>query len=453
MQPQLGRVIVLPFATIGVMAVVLLWTVEHVPSLLAASIVVGGIVIGVVVAWQVRRSLEVFAGYYEALVEAADQQSRRADAANRAKDEFLATLSHELRTPLNSVLGWSRLLATGKLDAAQTWKAVQAIERAGWTQSRLIENLLDLSRIVAGNLAIAPRPALVQPLVEAAVESLRPAADAKQIRVTTSLDEHVGPMSLDPDRIRQVVWNLASNAIKFTPAGGSVAVRLESGEHEFTISVDDNGIGFNPQVAAHLFERFRQADSSSTRQFGGLGLGLGIVRHLVELHGGTVLASSAGEQRGSHFEVRLPNRPAVLPTLPPAPAQPQTAVTLRGVSVLVVDDDPANLDFVRETLEQYGAAVVTATTVREAEARFRREPPDVVVSDLVMPGEDGWALIREIRRLDEEAGRRTPVAALTALARSDDRRQALDAGFQMHLAKPVDPFELVATVEHLVHVH
>jgi signal transduction histidine kinase/CheY-like chemotaxis protein len=454
MKPDLGRLIVVPFATIGVLAAVLLWTIEHVTSsAVAGAIIGGGIVIGTVVARDVRRAFDRFARHYEALARDADELSQRADATNRAKDEFLAALSHELRTPLNSILGWSRLLASGKLDPQQTQKAISAIERAGWTQSRLIEDLLDLSRIVAGRLELSVRPALVQPLVESAVESLRAAADAKRIRITTTVDHALGPMSIDPDRIRQVVWNLLSNAIKFTPSGGDVNVSLARDSRGFSIVVDDTGIGFEPHVAAHLFERFHQGDSSSTRLYGGLGLGLGIVRHLVELHGGTVSASSRGTGTGSRFEVHIPIRPVTAPRIEAAPPPAAHAPTLRGVSVLVVDDDPANLEFVRATLEQYGAIVVTVSTVPEAEARIRREPPDVVVTDLVMPGRDGWELIRAIRQLDEQAGRRTPAAALTALARTEDRKRALNAGFEIHLAKPIDPSELVSTVERLAHVH
>src|SRR5579871_4058262 len=295
MPPQLGRLVVVPYATIGVIAAVLLWTIEHVTVRpIAVAIVLGGTTIGIVVAAEVRRGMERFARHYESLVRAADEQSRRADAANRAKDEFLATLSHELRTPLNSILGWSRLLATGKLDAEQAHKAVAAIERAGWTQSRLIEDLLDISRIVAGRLELSLRAALLPPLVESAIDSLRPAADAKRLRVQTTIDPAIGPLSIDPDRMRQIVWNLLSNAIKFTPNGGTIRVRLDRDARAFVLVVEDSGVGFDPSVAAHLFERFRQGDSSSTRPYGGLGLGLGIVRHLVELHGGTVAASSPG---------------------------------------------------------------------------------------------------------------------------------------------------------------
>jgi len=449
--PQLGRVVILPFATIGVIAAVLVWAVEHAPSvLLMISIVFGSITIGVVVARKVRANIERLAEHYESMLQLAEDQSRQADAANRMKDEFLATLSHELRTPLNSVLGWARLLAGGKLDSSQTAKAIQAIERAGWAQSRLIEDLLDISRIVAGRLQINTRPTTVQPLVEAAVDSLRPAAEAKHITVTLSLDPNAGAVTVDPDRVQQVVWNLVSNAIKFTHTDGHADVAAGVHDGELVITVDDDGIGFPPEVAMHLFERFRQGDSSTTRAYGGLGLGLGIVRHVVELHGGTVTASSAGENAGSHFEVRMPVEPANAPAIAAPFPQPQLP-SLRGVSVLVVDDDPQALEFVRSALEQSGAIVVTAGSAREAEARFSREPTDVVLSDLMMPGEDGWQLIRAIRKLDEARGCRTPAAALTALARAEDRRRALNAGYQMHVAKPIDPGELISTVEHLAH--
>lgn len=451
MRPQLGKLVAFPLVTVSVLAAVLVWEIEHVGSIvLAVAITLVGIGVCVYVARRVRGHIDNLAEHYESMLRMAEAESRNAESANRVKDEFLATLSHELRTPLNSVLGWARLLAGGKLDDDQRAKAVQAIERAGWAQSRLIEDLLDVSRIVAGQLRIAPRPTLVQPLVETVVQTLHPAASAKQIDVITRLDPTIGPISADSDRLQQIVWNLLSNAIKFTSVGGRVIVEVAPRGQDVCIAVVDNGTGFTPDTASHLFERFRQGDSSTTRQFGGLGLGLGIVRHLVEAHGGTVRAASEGLHRGARFEVRLPLRPAeeyVADVAPPRELSP----LLRGISVLVVDDDPAALDFARASLEQFGAVVTTAATASEARERFVREPPDVLLSDLKMPGGDGLQLIRMVRELDAARGRTTPAAALTALARTEDRRQALSAGFQMHVTKPIDPFELAVAVEQLAH--
>jgi signal transduction histidine kinase/ActR/RegA family two-component response regulator len=448
---QLGHLIVTPFATIGVLSAVLVWEIEHVGSLSLALLIFGGaVVVGIVVAKRLRADIEDLANHYKALLTTADDQSRRAEAANRLKDEFLATLSHELRTPLNSVLGWARLLGSGKLNAEQTRRAVHSIERAGWAQSRLIEDLLDMSQIVAGKLRISPQPTEMQPLIERAVDALRAAADAKSIRLDLTLDPAIPRIDVDRDRLQQVVWNLVSNAIKFTPKGGRVEVRLWAEYDQLCLAVLDTGVGFDPTIAAHLFERFRQGDSSATRQYGGLGLGLGIVRHVVELHGGTVSAASAGNDAGSKFVVRLPMKQSGA-----APIESEQTVaappSLRGVSVLVVDDDPQGRDFVRTTLEQYGASVVTASSAREGRDEFRRQTPDVIVSDLVMGREDGLQFIRDIRKLENAGGRTTPAAALTALARTDDRRRALNAGYQMHVAKPVDPAELAATVDRLAH--
>jgi signal transduction histidine kinase/CheY-like chemotaxis protein len=453
-RPQLSRVVAAPFATIGVIAAVLVWEVEHVGSVvLSLAIVSGGVVIGVVVARQLRRDMERLADHYETLLKTADEASRRAETANRLKDEFLATLSHELRTPLNSILGWARLLGSAKLDRDQTARAIAAIERAGWAQSRLIEDLLDISRIVAGKLQVSPHPTAVQPLVEAAVDSLRPAADAKRQTLSLSLDPRAPAIAADPDRLQQIVWNLVSNAIKFTPSGGHIDILLSANGDEMRLVVRDTGVGFDSTVAAHLFERFHQGDSSTTREFGGLGLGLGIVRHLVELHGGTVSASSGGENRGSEFEVRIPIRamelPAAEPRRPSAPATP----SLRGLLVLVVDDDPQGLEFVRWTLEQSGATVLTASSAHEAKDRFEHQHPDIIVSDLLMPEVDGLQLIRDIREIEGPSGHHTPAAALTALARTDDRRLALTAGYEMHVSKPVDPSELVITVARLARRH
>jgi signal transduction histidine kinase/ActR/RegA family two-component response regulator len=446
--PQLGRLIGLPIAAIGVLAAVLTWELEHVGSvLLAFLIAAGGISVCVIVGRRVRAEIDTLAEYYETLLRIADEQSRRAETANRLKDDFLATLSHELRTPLNSVLGWARLLGSGKLDAPQTEKAIQAIERAGLAQAHLVDDLLDMSRIVGGKLQVEMRPTRLQPLVDAAVQSLQRAADARQITIDTDLDARVGPILGDPDRLRQVAWNLLSNAIKFTPAGGRVRVGVTSDDQQLRLTVSDTGIGLNPDVAEHLFERFRQGDSSPGRRYGGLGLGLGIVRHLIEQHGGTVTAESAGADRGSVFTVRLPIGASVEMPAPALPAQP--APVLDGLSVLLVDDDPQALEFGRSALEQYGASVAVATSAREAHARFAGHPPDVLVSDLAMPGEDGIHLIRAIRALDEEHGGRTPAAALTGLARADDRRRALTAGYQMHVTKPIDPFELASAVQRL----
>ncbi|HKB09220.1 MAG TPA: HAMP domain-containing sensor histidine kinase, partial [Vicinamibacterales bacterium] len=318
-RPQLGRLIVTPFATIGVLAAVLTWEIEHVGSVLIALVITAGAVaVGVFVARQLRRDIDKVTDYYATLLRTADEQSRQAEAANRLKDDFLATLSHELRTPLNSVLGWARLLAGGKLDAPQTARAVQAIERAGWAQSRLIEDLLDVSRIVAGQLQLNTAPTVVQPLVQAAVDSLRSAAEAKRITIATALAAALDPIAADADRLQQVAWNLISNAVKFTPAGGHVDVRLTSSAEQVCLTVSDTGIGFTPDVASHLFERFRLGDSSTTRQHGGLGLGLGIVRHVVELHGGTVTAASAGPNMGSTFEVCIPIQPWTEPLAEPA---------------------------------------------------------------------------------------------------------------------------------------
>jgi CheY-like chemotaxis protein len=300
------------------------------------------------------------------------------------------------------------------------------------------------------------RPTLVPPLVDTAVESLRPAAEAKQIAVDVVLESPMPALAADGQRLKQVVWNLLSNAIKFTPSGGSVQIHLATVDGELVLSIADTGVGFQPEVASHLFERFRQGDSSSTREHGGLGLGLGIVRHVVELHGGTVTASSAGENTGSTFVVRIPMRVLDAPPVELAPAPPP-APLLHGVTVLVVDDDPQQLTFVRTTLENAGAVVVTASSPKDARARFRRDPPDVLLSDLVLTGDDGLSLIRDLRRFDQESGRATPACALTALARTEDRKRALSAGYQVHVAKPAAASEIIKTVEWLtrarVHDH
>ena len=438
------------------MAAVLVWEVEHVGSVaLSLAIAAGGLTVGVIVSRRLHDDLEQLADHYEALLKTADEESRKAESASRAKDEFLATLSHELRTPLNSILGWARLLGGGKLDADQTARAIAAIERGGWAQSRLIEDLLDLSRIVNGTLRISTQPTLVQSVVDESLTSLQPAADAKHLTISTSIDSRLQPMWVDSDRLRQVVWNLVSNAIKFTPPSGAIDVSLGAVDDTLRLVVRDTGIGFGADVAEHLFERFHQGDSSTTREHGGLGLGLGIVRHIVELHGGTVSASSAGAHAGATFEVRLPIRRAEEPT---AKAPPAPLPSLRDVSVLVLDDDGHALELVRSALEPCGAKVITASTVAEASERFARYGPDgtnvidVIIGDVMLAGgSDGVAFIRDVRRAESRTGRHTPAIALTALARTEDRRRTLTAGYDMHLAKPVDPYELAAVVSRLAH--
>jgi signal transduction histidine kinase/ActR/RegA family two-component response regulator len=445
---QLGRLIVAPLASVGILAACLMWEMEHVGSIvLALSLVASGVGVAVLVARGARRRITVLSDYYEALLRTADEQSRRAETANRLKDDFLATLSHELRTPLNSILGWSRLLSSGKLDSEAVLKAVQAIERSGWAQARVVDDLLDMSRIVGGKLKLSTRPMLVAPIITAAVQSLQHAAESKHIVVETSIESPLGPLVGDPERLQQIVWNLLSNAIKFTPPGGIVKVDAARAGNDLHLSVGDTGIGFEDGVAAHLFERFRQGDSSSTRQFGGLGLGLGIVRYLTELHGGTVDAESPGENRGATFHVRLPLHAA---SATPAGVPPvMETPSLHGLSVLLVDADRQMADDARSTLEQYGATVSVASSAREARERLRDLHPHVLVSDMLLPDASGVDLIKGIRSLNAQAGGLTPAAALTRLARAEDRETALRAGFQMHVAKPADPVELAAAVEHL----
>jgi PAS domain S-box-containing protein len=385
------------------------------------------------------------------------------EQANRIKDEFLATLSHELRTPLTAILGWSRLLRSGQLDEAGWGRAVQIIERNAEAQSKLIEDLLDVSRIITGKLRMEVQPVALAPVVETAVNGLRPAAEAKLVELDCTLDRAAGPVTGDPARLQQVVTNLLSNAVKFTPPGGRVDVRLEQLDGRARIVVRDTGIGISPEALPHVFERFHQANSSNTREHGGLGLGLAIVRHLVESHGGSVYAESPGEGLGAVFTVELPLTAA--PEPPPAPPRPelfseQSRLTadrelfvdpraLEGVRVLLVEDEWDTREFLKTVLEGCGAMVTEAGSAAEAFAALESTKPDVLVSDIGMPGENGYELIRRVRALPAERGGRVPAAALTAYAGPKDRRRALLAGFHTHLAKPVEPDELLAVVASL----
>jgi signal transduction histidine kinase/CheY-like chemotaxis protein len=375
---------------------------------------------------------------------------REAEDANQLKDQFLATLSHELRTPLNAIVGWTTLLMQGNLQPDAAARAVTVIDRNARAQTKLIEDVLDVSSIVSGKLRLNVRALDLTAVVKAAVESVSHAANAKRIRQKLLLDAGTRPVSGDPDRLQQVVWNLLSNAIKFTPAGGTVTVRIEQGDSNVSVVVRDDGAGIAPDFLPHVFERFRQADASTTRAHGGLGLGLSIVRHLVELHGGTVRADSEGPGRGSTFTVALP----LLADVPAFPAPGARAAStagapdLHGVYVLVVDDEVDGRSFVETALAGHGAEVKGVGSADDAMAALRGRVPDAIVCDIEMPGRDGLDLIREIRSLPAARGR-IPATALTAHVRPEDRVRSLVAGFQVHLAKPVDPLELVVVVASL----
>jgi signal transduction histidine kinase/CheY-like chemotaxis protein len=390
--------------------------------------------------------------------EQAEAARAVAEEASQAKDQFLATVSHELRNPLSPILSWSRMLRAGGLDEERTRKAVEAIERCATWQAQLIDDLLDVSRIVSGKLRMDVRPLELLPIVEAGLETARLAADAKQIRLQTALDPLSGPVAGDPERLQQVVWNLLSNAIKFTPRGGRVQVRLERVDSHVELTVSDTGEGIEASVLPHLFERFWQAESGTTRRQGGLGLGLAIVRHIVELHGGTVYAESEGPGRGSLFHVRLPLMVTTQREMAEAGRRHPTAndafgpgvlPDLRNVRVLVVDDEPDSNEAVRAVLSRCDAEVRVAGSSEQAIEILGRWRPDVLVSDIGMPGEDGYALIAQVRARSADRSGTVPALALTAFARTEDRIRTLAAGFQMHLAKPVDPSELAVAVARL----
>jgi PAS domain S-box-containing protein len=383
---------------------------------------------------------------------AREQQARmQLETAGRAKDEFLAMVSHELRTPLNSMLGWVRLLRTGRLDAETTARAIETIERNVKSQAQLIEDLLDVSRIISGKLRVNTQPLAPYGFVGAAADTVRPAAEAKGIALEIASEPSMPLVLGDPERLQQVVWNLLSNAVKFTPNGGRVDVRLGRVGSSVEIEVADTGQGIPEAFLPYVFDPFRQADGASTRVHKGLGLGLAIVRHLVELHGGTVSVASGGVGLGSSFRVRLPAAATVERTDAPESADDELArlPVLGGVRVLVVDDEPDTREMLQLSLEQAGAAVVAASGAQEARDALDRDAFDVLVSDIGMPNEDGYALIRSVRARGD-AARGMPAIALTAFARAEDRVHALTAGFQMHVAKPVEPIELAMTIKNLV---
>jgi PAS domain S-box-containing protein len=383
------------------------------------------------------------------------QLYRESQQVNRAKDEFLATLSHELRTPLTAILGWARMLRQGALKPDTQVRALEAIERNGTLQAQLVEDLLDASRIITGKLRLNVILVDLPPIINAAMDAVRHSADAKNIELAVQLDPSAGPICGDQTRLQQVVWNLLSNAIKFTPRGGRVSIQLLKTDGFARVQVRDNGQGIVPEFLPYVFDRFRQADSTSTRPHSGLGLGLAIARHLIELHGGTVQAESAGEGRGATFTADIPLAPRTASAavrrhdLLPSSLAVDMEPTLKGLHVLVVDDEPDARDLVETVLERKGARITAVATVAEALAALEREKPDVILSDLGMPGEDGYSLIRKLRAQDPERGGRIPAAALTAYASAQDRTRALLAGFQSHVPKPIEASELAAVIANL----
>ncbi|MBD2079416.1 response regulator [Leptolyngbya sp. FACHB-17] len=379
----------------------------------------------------------------------AEAARAEAEAANRIKDEFLAVLSHELRTPLNPILGWSKLLQNGKLDETKTAQALATIERNAKLQSELIEDLLDVSRILQGKLTLNVAPVNLASTIRAAIETIRLAAEAKSIQVESTLISDTGSVLGDATRLQQVMWNLLSNAVKFTPAGGQVKIRLERLDSDACITISDTGQGIAPDFLPYVFDYFRQADGATTRKFGGLGLGLAIVRHLVELHGGTVQADSAGEGQGATFIVRLP----LMSTQSQARLEERSStqnVDLGGIKVLVVDDDADTREFEAFVLEQAGAQVRAVASASEALLVLVQSKPDMLLSDIGMPEINGYMLIQQVRALSPQQGGQIPAIALTAYAGEINEQQALTTGFQKHLSKPVDPEILVQAIASLV---
>jgi PAS domain S-box-containing protein len=394
---------------------------------------------------------------------AREQVARaEAEAANRSKDEFLATVSHELRTPLNAILGWGRMLASGKLDEENFVRGLETIERNAKLQAQLIDDLLDVSRIISGKLRLTVVPVDLHPVIENAVAAMQPAAAAKSLRLQVVLDSRVGLISGDPDRLQQVVWNLISNAVKFTPKGGRIQIRLQRINSHVEVTVSDTGQGISPEFLPYVFDRFRQADSAITRMHGGLGLGLAIVRHLIELHGGTVEASSPGVEQGSTFTVRLPimishdsGRFAANSQERPVARDWEQAgfdcpASLKGLRILVLDDEADARALLKVILEKCEVEVTTAASTAEAYETLEWLKPDAIISDIGMPFEDGYSFMRKVRAREAGTQSRVPAVALTAHARVEDRLRALSAGYQVHVAKPIEPVELVAVLASLV---
>jgi PAS domain S-box-containing protein len=390
----------------------------------------------------------------ETLLESERAARTEAEKASQIKDDFLTTLSHELRTPLNAIVGWSQILSP-ESDRDELTEGLDAIRRNGFAQTRLIEDLLDMSRIVSGKVRLDVQSLDLSSVINAAIDTVRPAADAKGIKIRKVLDPVVGMVSGDPTRLQQVVWNLLTNAIKFTPKEGKVGVILERINSHVELTIHDSGVGIRPEHLPVIFDRFRQVDSSTTRSYGGLGLGLAIVKQLVELHGGSVHAKSGGEGQGSTFVIHLPVSPVRVgddrrhPTAVQATRLDHNQIDLQGVKVLVVDDEADARLLVERVLSQCGAMVCMAGSAVEGLNKLREFRPQVIISDVGMPLTDGYDFIRSVRQLSPEQGGKTPAIALTAFARSEDRVNALLAGYQVHVVKPIEPQELAVTVHSL----
>ena len=385
------------------------------------------------------------------LLQTVQQAREEAEELNRSKDQFLAVLSHELRTPLNAIFGWARMLQSAAMDEATSRRAIDAILRNATAQVQLVEDLLDVSRIITGKMRLDVQWLDLKSVIESALDAVQPAASAKGLKIETVLDPNAGPVVGAADRLRQVVWNLLMNAIKFTPRDGRVQVHLRKLKSHVEIVVSDSGEGIQPEILPFIFDRFRQGDSTTTRPHGGLGLGLALVRHLVDLHGGRVRAASEGPGRGATFVVELPVAilgPEAGTTLETSAAM--GALPLQNVRVLLVDDDADGLDLTTVMLTNSGAQVKTAVSVAAALDILESWPADVLVSDIEMPGEDGYELLRRIRAKERGGRTRLPALALTAYGRPEDRRRTLAAGYNLHLAKPIDPSELVLAVANLV---
>lgn len=432
-----------------------------VPVKSASGIVLGGLFFGHSRPGVFTEQHEQLANGVAAWASLALENARlymEAREADRLKDEFLAVLSHELRTPLNAIVGYSRLLRGNVLSGEKAARGLETLERNAGALTQIVDDVLDISRIVSGKIRLDVQPVELPLVVHNAVATVQPTADAKGVRLQTIIDPRVGPVSGDPARLQQVVWNLLSNAVKFTPRQGRVQIRVERVNSHIEVAVSDTGVGIRSDFLPHVFERFRQADAGTTRKAGGLGLGLSIVRHIVDLHGGSVAVASEGEDKGATFRVRLPLMIVHGGGIRETREHPRTAKPLpltglgdlKGVHVLAIDDEPDALGLLRVVLEAAGAEVTTMSSASEGLERLSADLPNVILVDLGMPDMDGFEFIARLRASNDVHVRNIPAAALTAFARADDRTKALQNGFEMHLAKPVDPGELVASVATLV---